>query len=62
MPKTIISDTSCFIILSNIGHLDLLNQVYSEIITTIDVANEYGDELPNGLKLNRSKINTNNNC
>jgi len=28
MPKTIISDTSCFIILTNIGELDLLRKVY----------------------------------
>ena len=34
MPKTIISDTSCFIILSNIGELDLLQKVYGHIITT----------------------------
>ncbi len=43
MPKTIISDTSCFIILTNIGELELLHKVYGEIITTIDIATEYGD-------------------
>lgn len=37
MPKTIISDTSCFIILSNIGELDLLQKVYGQIITTIEI-------------------------
>ena len=44
--KTIISDTSCFIILSNIGELNLLQKVYGEIITTSTIAEEFGDELP----------------
>jgi hypothetical protein len=38
MPKTIISDTSCFIILSKINELDLLYKVYGQITTTIDIA------------------------
>jgi len=46
MPKTIVSDTSCFIILSNIGEIDLLYKTYGQIITTIEVANEYGETLP----------------
>ena len=46
MPKTIISDTSCFIILTNIGELDLLHKIYGEIVTTIDIATEYGETLP----------------
>jgi predicted nucleic acid-binding protein len=40
MPKIIISDTSCFIVLSNIGELDILHKVYSKIITTVDVVSE----------------------
>ncbi len=46
MPKIIISDTSCFIILTNIGSLDLLQKVYGQIITTIDIAAEFGEPLP----------------
>jgi predicted nucleic acid-binding protein len=46
MPKPIISDTSCFIVLSNIGELELLRKVYGQIITTPDVALEYGQILP----------------
>ena len=46
MPKTIISDTSCFIILTNIGELDLLQKVYTQIVTTPEVASEYGEILP----------------
>jgi predicted nucleic acid-binding protein len=46
MHKTIISDTSCFIILSNIGELELLHKVYGIVMTTPDIALEYADELP----------------
>lgn len=46
MPKTIIADTSCFIVLKNIGELDLLHKVYSQITTTTDIAAEYGEPLP----------------
>lgn len=46
MHKIIISDTSCFIILSKINELDLLKTMYGEITTTTEIANEYGDDLP----------------
>ena len=46
MPKTIISDTSCFIVLTNIGELNLLHKVYGSIVTTIDIAIEFGEPLP----------------
>jgi len=46
MHKTIISDTSCFIVLSKIGELDLLNKVYGQIVTTTEIADEFGDHLP----------------
>ena len=51
MRKTIISDTSCFIILSNIGELDLLHLVYGQIITTADIAEEFGDKLPDWVEI-----------
>ena len=46
MRKTIIADTSCFIILTKIGELELLHDVYGLIITTIEIATEYGETLP----------------
>jgi len=46
MHKTIISDTSCFIILANISELELLHKVYGQIVTTVDIATEYGEVLP----------------
>src|SRR5215831_9955405 len=57
MHKTIISDTSCFIVLTNIGELDLLQKVYGKIITTIEVAAEYGEPLPDWIKI--EKVNDN---
>jgi predicted nucleic acid-binding protein len=51
MPRAIISDTSCFIILSNIGELELLHQVYGQIITTLEIANEYGEPLPEWVEI-----------
>ena len=47
MHKIIISDTSCFIILSNIGELEILYKVYGSILTTEDIAIEFGEPLPN---------------
>lgn len=46
MPKSIISDTSCLIVLSNIGELQLLQKIYSSIITTKEVAEEFSEALP----------------
>lgn len=46
MRKTIICDTSCFIVLKNIGELDLLQKVYGQVITTSEVASEYGQLFP----------------
>jgi predicted nucleic acid-binding protein len=51
MHKTIISDTSCFIILKNIGELDLLHKVYGQIITTHEIASEYGEILPEWVEI-----------
>ena len=46
MPKIIISDTSCFIILSKIGEIDILQKVYGNVVTTLDILIEYGEVLP----------------
>ncbi len=51
MPKTIISDTSCFIILTNIGELDLLQKVYGQIATTPEIAAEFGETLPEWVEI-----------
>jgi len=59
MPKTIISDTSCFIILSNIGELNLLQKVYGQIITTIEIATEFGEQLPDWVSIHQVIRNAN---
>ncbi len=51
MHKLIIADTSCFIILSKINELELLYQVYGDILTTVDVANEFGENLPEWIEI-----------
>lgn len=52
MPKPIISDTSCLIILTNIGELDLLRKLYGQIITTVEIAEEFGEPLPDWIEIN----------
>ena len=51
MHRTIISDTSCFIILTNIGELDLLQKTYGQVLNTIEVAAEFGSPLPDWIEI-----------
>jgi len=46
MPKVIVSDTSCLILLSKIGELELLEKVFGEITITEIVKSEFKDSLP----------------
>jgi len=54
MPEIIISDTSCLILLSNIGELDLLQKLYNHIVTTIEIANEFAEPLPDWIAIKAS--------
>ncbi len=51
MHKAIISDTSCLILLDKIGELEILNKLFGTIITTIEVANEFGQPLPSWIEI-----------
>lgn len=51
MHKIIISDTSCFIVLANIGELDILQKLYGKIFTTPEIVSEYGDALPDWVEI-----------
>lgn len=51
MPKIIISDTTVLILLKNIDQLDLLKGIYGDIITTPEVAEEFGERLPDWIKI-----------
>lgn len=44
--EIVIADTTCFILLSKIGELDLLKKLYGSVSTTEVVAAEYGETLP----------------
>ena len=51
MHKAIISDTSCLILLDKIGELEILNKLFGTIITTIEVASEFGQPLPSWIEI-----------
>jgi len=51
MPKIVISDTSTLILFQKIDEFDLLKKVYGNLITTPEVVEEYGDELPNWIEI-----------
>jgi predicted nucleic acid-binding protein len=51
LSKTIISDTSCFIVLSKIGRLEILQQLFGTIVTTPEIADEYGENLPDWIEI-----------
>jgi len=46
MPNVIVSDTSCLILFSKIGELELIRKVFGNIIITEIVKSEYKDPLP----------------
>ncbi len=51
MPEIVISDTSCIIILDKIRALHFLQLLYQRIITTPEVAKEFGKHLPPWIEL-----------
>lgn len=51
MHKIVISDTSSLIIFHKIDRLSLLEQVYGGLITTPEIADEFGEKLPEWVKI-----------
>jgi predicted nucleic acid-binding protein len=51
MHRTIISDTSCLILLDKIGELSILNKLFGNITTTLEVAKEFGQPLPTWIEI-----------
>ncbi len=51
MHKIVISDTSTLILFHKIETLDLLQKVYGELITTPEIAEEFGEKLPVWIKI-----------
>jgi len=56
MQRIIISDASCLILLEKIGELELLHKLFGTIITTKEVADEFGLPLPEWIEI-RQAIN-----
>lgn len=55
MQKTIISDASCLILLDNIGELYLLHKLYGIVLTTPEVAAEFGKAIPDWLLIKQAE-------
>ncbi|MGI8892219.1 MAG: DUF3368 domain-containing protein [Bacteroidia bacterium] len=55
MPRAVVSDASCLIVLTNIGELELLHQLYNVIYTTPLVVKEYGKKLPEWIVVQQPK-------
>ncbi len=51
MHDIVISDTSCLILFDKIGEIELLKSVYDTIITTPEIAEEFGEVLPIWIKI-----------
>lgn len=51
MPEVIITDTSTLILFHSIDELNLLRKVYGDLITTPEVAEEFGEKMPDWIKI-----------
>jgi predicted nucleic acid-binding protein len=57
MPNVIVSDTSCLILLSKIGELELLEKVFGEVTITEIVKSEFKDPLPKWITITNPSSN-----
>jgi predicted nucleic acid-binding protein len=51
MDELIVSDTSCLIVLSKTGQLELLNALFSAVMVTHEVLIEFGEPLPDWISV-----------
>jgi len=51
MQRTIISDTSCLILLDKIGELELLKRLFGTIIITKTISEEFNQDLPDWFEI-----------
>jgi predicted nucleic acid-binding protein len=49
--SAVITDTSCFILLDKIGALSLLNELFTNIVTTPEIADEFNGPLPQWVQI-----------
>lgn len=55
MRKVVISDTSCFIVLSKINELDILRRLYGTVTTTPEIIAEFENSLPDWIIVDSAK-------
>jgi predicted nucleic acid-binding protein len=55
MPEVVISNTSVLIIFQRIDELGLLEKIYGKIVTTPEVAEEFGEKLPDWISVQEVK-------
>jgi Predicted nucleic acid-binding protein, contains PIN domain len=55
MPDIVISDTSTLILFHKIDEFNLLQKVYGELITTPEIVKEFGEILPDWIKIQSPK-------
>ena len=55
MHKIIIADTSCLIVLEKIGELEVLKNLYTIVITTKEVSEEFGNSFPEWIEIKQVK-------
>lgn len=55
MSKIIIADSSCLIALENINHLNILKELFQEIVITKAIASEFGNHLPDWITIQNPK-------
>lgn len=58
MQRLIISDTSCLVILSKINKLHILHNLFGNIIITPEVADEFGEHIPDWIEIRSAKDQT----
>jgi predicted nucleic acid-binding protein len=56
--EVIISDTSCLIVLYNSGQIDLLRLLFSNVVVTPEIADEFGMPLPDWIQLQTATDST----
>jgi predicted nucleic acid-binding protein len=57
MPKVIVSDTSCLILLDKLEQLSLLKSLFGIVTITQIVADEYGNKIPDFIQIENPKDN-----
>jgi predicted nucleic acid-binding protein len=55
MPDVVISDTSSLIILDKINKIDVLKDLYSNVVTTYEIAEEFGKPLPTWIEIRQPR-------